>query len=317
MAKKRLTNDKKTQKNNKNNTKNKHIPFSRTEIRSINERKKPKNFLSKFFSKKKEKNNTTNGNTTSIIPVINDDTVKEIAKQKTKITRKELKQIKQDVLQKTLKEKPDSGLKKQTKAMHYFFRSIFHEILHLSKKQIILISSFCVIIFIAIISFVLMHGFNKSNVSETTPNEIITTYSPGEKGATDDIVGKTFKNGGFEIKILSYESEITLLGETNRYVPQKGQFVVINVKITNINSENPGDLIIQNQKLKTNSGKRYSTNVDLAALLNKTNVFGTKNITKGTSQTGYLVYDIPKNNYGIALNFESSIHIKPTVIPLG
>jgi hypothetical protein len=153
------------------------------------------------------------------------------------------------------------------------------------------------------------------STAESTPT---LSASPGQLGATQQIIGRPFVNGDLALTVQAYTDQLTEIGqdaEGRPYSAENGQFVVVEVEVIN-NGEVEHQFIADGQAIRTDLGHTFTNELKSAYLL-PDNMLGRIALAPGVPQHGYLVFDIGADEQPIALEFAGDAGTSPVTIPLG
>jgi len=142
------------------------------------------------------------------------------------------------------------------------------------------------------------------------------TPTPGAEGATDWSKGQIFDGGdGFSYRLVSIENGITSLTNNGANLSEHGQFFAVQVQVI-WQGEGQGTFLADQQFLGTSAGQVYANEPDSANLLKGTSLGGTP-LSSGQSADGYLVFDIPRDEYADRLVLTGQLGYEPVIVPLG
>jgi hypothetical protein len=140
------------------------------------------------------------------------------------------------------------------------------------------------------------------------------TPAPGESGATDWTLGRTFRDGDYTLRLLEYRQNVTEVGAC-QWTPANGQFVVMKVEIAYTGTVE-GYFAPDEQTLRVAGGRTYPADVATAACY-ATHSLGLRALEPGESAIGYLAFDIDTAARPEVFEFKPDVLTESLAIPLG
>ncbi len=143
-----------------------------------------------------------------------------------------------------------------------------------------------------VVLIIVIFAANSSKSSTTTPAASDSGSSvPAEAAATEPGVGTAVRDGKFEFVVTSVEPGTPEIGQAPLTTKAQGQFVVVNVSVSNIVNE-PQSFSGSNAKAFDSQGREFTADSSAAIYLQDSNSLYTP-INPGNSVTGKVVFDIP------------------------
>ena len=145
-------------------------------------------------------------------------------------------------------------------------------------------------IIVVIIAIVAANGGGKS--STTTPATTDAGSSaPAAEPATEPGVGTPVRDGKFEFVVTSVEPGATEIGDAPLTTKAQGQFVLVNVSVTNIGNE-PQAFSGSEAKAFDSQGREFTASTSAMIYLPDSNSLYTP-INPGNKVDGKVVFDVP------------------------
>jgi hypothetical protein len=193
---------------------------------------------------------------------------------------------------------------------------------HLTKRETagVVVLGLLAVAVIALIVLALTGNLRAGGDRAPSPPPTGTTQrpnepSPGASGATEWAVGRSFHEADFVVVVDSYEDSLPALADPGSEVAENGQWVLVGITVKNAGDQDATFLPDQ-QVLVTEQGNEYP-NEPSSALKHADFILGTSAIKPGSSQTGYLAFDIPLEDRPIELRLIGRIGEEPATVPLG
>jgi hypothetical protein len=135
-----------------------------------------------------------------------------------------------------------------------------------------------------------------------SPNTSTPQTSPQEEYKLNDEV-----KAGNIAYIVSEVKKSTKIGQ-NEYLQKttENEYLIVKVKVTN-NDKDTRTVDTNLFKLKDAEGKEYSAMADADLYVNPNNSFFLAQVNPGTSKSGYIVFEIPKNLKDLKLQVSSGL----------
>lgn len=132
----------------------------------------------------------------------------------------------------------------------------------------------------------------ESPPADSQEAESPTSEAPAREAPAEARIGTAVRDGKFEFTVTKVKAGVATVGDN--YLEQKaqGQYVLVNVTITNIGDE-AQYFSDSEQKVKDAQGRQFSADTSAAIYIKGNDVF-LNEINPGNTVKGVLVYDMPK-----------------------